>query len=85
MAIDIREVVYAKDQFEAFDMLRDRPTEDFGLIVEAEPNEDANGFPIRTSALMFRWGRDADAILAIQRAIEEGYPDTTAEDQQFKP
>lgn len=35
----INEVVEADDQWEAWDTLSERPLEDFGLIVMAEPNE----------------------------------------------
>lgn len=79
---DIKEVVRAMDQFEAWDTLRDRPAEDFGLIASAEPNESSDPFHVRTSLLMYRWGRDADAKRFIERGIECGMPDTTDADMK---
>jgi hypothetical protein len=77
---EINELVYAADQFEAFDMLRSRPAEEFGLIVQAEVDEDAEPFPVRTSLLMYRWYRDEDARRFIELGLEHGMPDTTQED-----
>jgi hypothetical protein len=77
---DIREIVYAADQFAAWDTLRDRPAEEFGLIAEAEPDEDTDPYLVRTSLLMIRWNRDDDARRFVARGMEEGMPDTTAED-----
>lgn len=78
---DISEWVFAPDQFAAFDTLRDRPAEDFGCIVTAEPDENPDDMvPVRTSILMFRWFRDDAARRFIERMMEEGMPDTTRED-----
>lgn len=77
---DIREVAYAADQFEAWDTLRDRPAEEFGLVAEAEPDENGEPYPIRTSILMFRWHRDADAKRFIARMKDLEGIDTTAAD-----
>lgn len=69
-------IVQATDSWEAWDAIADRPLSDFGLLVTAECNEDANPVGIRTSALMFRWNRDADAAKAIEAAVATGLPDT---------
>lgn len=58
---EIDEIVTATNQWEAWDMLADRSAYDFGLIVCAEPNENADPIPVHTSTLMRRWGRDHDA------------------------
>ena len=79
----IDELVRASDQFEAFATLRDRPAEDFGLIVAGEPDESADPISVRTSALMFWWGRDEEAEAFIAVAIANGLPDTTAMDREF--
>lgn len=81
-SLKINEVVHASDQFAAFDTLRDRPVEDFGMIVSAEPNEAGNdaSIPARTSLLMFRWGRDDEARRFVARMVELGMPDTTEAD-----
>jgi hypothetical protein len=79
----ISEVVRAADQFEALDTLRDRPAMDFGLVVQAEPGENADPIPVRTSALLFAWGRDEDAEAFIALAVANGLPDTTVEDRKF--
>lgn len=78
----ISEVVHAPDQWAAYDTLRDRPAEDFGCIVVAEPDEGPDyAYPIRTSILMFQWFRDDDARRFIERMMElEDMPDTTDED-----
>jgi hypothetical protein len=68
----INEVVRASDQWEAWDTLRDRSALDFGLIVVAEPNEDADPIPVQTAALMRRWGRDDDAEQFDAIAREQG-------------
>lgn len=79
----IHEVVSAPDQFSAFDVLRDRPVQDFGLIVTAEPDEDADPVGVRTSALLLHWGREADAAMVIQAAIGQGLPDTSVQDREL--
>ncbi len=80
----IDEWIEAEDQFAAWDTIRDRPAEDFGLIVTAEPDESADPIPVRTSALMFWWGRDEDAERFIALALEQGLPDTTETDRNFR-
>lgn len=79
----IDEIVAASDQFDAWDTLRDRPVEDFGLIVTAEPDESGDPIPARTSGLMFSWGRDEDAAAFVALAVENGLPDTTEADRLF--
>lgn len=68
----IDEVVEAADQWEAWDTLRDRSALDFGLIVQAEPDENADPIPVHTAALMRRWGREDDAAAFDQVAREAG-------------
>lgn len=78
---DMREVVFAADQFAAWDTLRDRPAEEFSLIAKAECNESADPFLIRTSLLMLRWGRREDSRRFVERGVElELMPDTTEAD-----
>jgi hypothetical protein len=71
-SLGIDEVVQAEDQFEAWDMLSDRPVEDFGLVVVAEPDEDADPIPVQTETLMRRWERNADAELFHALAVAHG-------------
>lgn len=78
---DIKEFVYAETPFAAWDTLRDRSKFDFGLVTSAEPDEDGNPYHVRTSLLMFRWGRDDDAEQFIALGLTKGMPDTTAEDR----
>lgn len=78
----IDELVRAADQFEAWQTLRDRPLEDFGVIVTAEPDETGDRIGVHTATLMFWWGRDEDASAVIATAIEAGLPDTTVADRQ---
>lgn len=73
-------IVAAPDQWLAWDTLRTQPLSNFGLIVEAEPNENANPVSIHTAALMFRWHRDDDARTVIRAAVAHGLPDTTVAD-----
>jgi len=78
--------VEASDQWDAYDTLRDLPVEDFGLIVVAIPEdggEDA-AISVRTSMLMFRWGRRMDAHLFLARAMADGLPDTSALDDPIR-
>lgn len=79
----VNEVVHAPDQFDAWDTLRDRPAEDFGLVVTAEPDESGDPITVRTSALMFSWGREVDAAAFVVIAVESGLPNTTLEDLRF--
>jgi hypothetical protein len=79
----INEYVRASNQFEAWDTLRDRPVSDFGLIVLAEPDESADPIMVHTAALMFSWGRSADAELALATAEQAGLPDTREMDLAF--
>jgi len=80
----ITRVVEAASQHEAYDALRHEDRYAFGLVVSACPT-DRDGdpdaaFPIRTSALMGRWGRIHDAREFIERAKTKGLGDTTAQD-----
>jgi hypothetical protein len=79
----IDEVTRADDQFAAWETLRARPVEDFGLVVTAEPDESGNPIPVRSSALMFAWGREEDARAAVAVAVAAGLPDTTEQDRRF--
>lgn len=79
----IDELVLADDQLAAWDTLRERPASDFGLIVTAEPDESADPISVRTSALMFGWGRDEDAAAFITAAQLHGLGDTTEADREF--
>ncbi len=65
-------IVRARDQWKAWDVLKERPVGDFGLICMAEPNENGDPFMVSTEALMKRWGRKADAKLAHEAAVREG-------------
>lgn len=56
-----REVVRAADQWEAWDTLRERPAEDFGLVTTAEPDESDDPIYVQTATLMRRWGRTSEA------------------------
>lgn len=71
------------EQWDVFDQIADRPLADFGIIVCAEHNEDANPVCVRTSILMYRWGRDGDAAKAIRHAVQSGLSDTTERDKQL--
>lgn len=77
----ISEIVNAADQWQAWDCLRDYATDQFGLATTAEPDENGDPFMVRTSLLMYRWGRDDDAREIQESAIENGWPDTTTEDR----
>lgn len=80
---NIDEVVEAADRWEAFDTLRDRPAEDFGLIVEVQPVRETQeeAVAIRTSALFGkRWGRPEIAERFIAAAVAQGLGDTTEVD-----
>lgn len=81
----IFEVVEAPDQWAAWNTLRLRPTTDFGLLVTAEADEDGNPIAVRTSRLMFGWGRDMDAHEFISAAVAEGLTDTTLADMAPLP
>lgn len=65
-------VVKASDQWEAWDVLKDRPLEDFGLICTAEPNENGDPIPVQTGTLMLRWGRFDDVIACNTAAARAG-------------
>jgi hypothetical protein len=81
----VDEFVRAPNQFAAWETLRDRPTADFGLVVTAEADESADPIVVRTSALMFWWGRDDEAEAFVGAAVANGLPDTTTADRQFQP
>jgi hypothetical protein len=67
-------VVEAHDQWEAWDTFRHEDRYQFGLIATAEPDEDGDPIPVKTSALMERWGRIHDAeefhALAREKGLE---------------
>lgn len=76
------DLVTADDQFEAWDTLRERPITDFGLIVQAERDEDGDPIAIRTSALMLRWNRDEAARdFVMAGMVLHGWGDTTELDK----
>ncbi len=81
---DIDEIVEADDQWQAFDSLQNRSSDDFGLIVEAQPvNEtQAESIGVRSSMLFYRWGRAGEAQQFIQAAVLAGLSDTTARDSK---
>ena len=79
----IDEFVRAADQFEAWDTLRDRPLEEFGLVVTAEPDESGDPIFVRTSQLMFKWGREEDALATVAHAVANGLPDTADVDRKW--
>lgn len=80
----IDEAVVAEDQHAAWNTLRNRPVEDFGLIVTATPsNNDDDAIPVRTAALMLTWGRDSDALDFIEAAVAQGLPDTRDGDMRY--
>lgn len=68
----IAEVVVAEDQWGAWNTLRNRPVEDFGLLVTAEPDENDDPIPVHTATLMRKWGRTAEADAFDDRARELG-------------
>ena len=70
----IKRIVRAKDQWEAWDTLRAEDRCQFGLIATAEENEsgDDEAIPVKTSALMERWGRINDAQAFHALAHEKG-------------
>lgn len=77
------EVVKAEDQWEAFDTLKERELEQFGMLVVATPEfgGDAEAIAVRTSMLFGkRWGRPDIAHRIIADAIEMGLPDTSEAD-----
>ncbi len=53
-------VVEADDQWAAWDIWRGHDRYQFGLICTAEPDEDGDPIPVKTSTLMQRWGRVHD-------------------------
>lgn len=80
---EIDEVVEARDQWEAYDTLKDRPLGDFGLIVTAQPANETNehAVGVRTAFLFgTRWGDPIAAKAFVERGIELGLPDTTEQD-----
>jgi hypothetical protein len=79
---DVDEYVRARDQFEAWDTLKDRPVEDFGIVTTAELNESSDPIPIRTAALLFSWCRDEDALRLIEVAMANDLPDTELVDRE---
>lgn len=82
---NIFEVVEAHDQFAAWNTLRIRPADDFGILVTAEPDEDGDPIPVRTSQLMMSWGREDDGLAFVAAAIAAGLPDTTSADRGHLP
>ena len=79
---EINKLVRARDQFEAWDTLRDRDIHEFGLIASAETDESDDPIVIHTAALMFSWGRDEDALRLIELAVANDLPDTTEADRE---
>ena len=76
----INEVVEAEDQWAAWNTLRNRPADDFGMLVQAEANENGDPIPVKTTTLMTRWGRDEDAAAFGALARSQGLPDRTGLD-----
>jgi hypothetical protein len=79
--------VTAPSALDAFDVLRDSPLDEFGLIVMAglHNDDDANAVAIRSSALMFRWMRITDGYIIIGKAKLKGLPDSTEADVTMMP
>lgn len=80
----ITKVVMAHDQWEAFDVFSTMQVGSFGLVVStirvgAEQDEMVS---VRTSLLMYRWGRVVDGHMFIMAAVKKGFPDTSALDMQ---
>ena len=72
----IDEIVAAEDQFAAWNTLRHRPVEDFGLIVTANSTgNDDDTIGQHTSRLMLGWGRTEDAFAFAELARSMGLPD----------
>jgi len=72
----IDEIVVAEDQHAAWNTLRTRPVEDFGLIVTANATgDDGDTIGQHTSRLMLEWGRTEDAYAFAERARSKGLPD----------
>lgn len=57
----LRGVIQAPDQWAAWDTWQGQDRYQFGLIATAEANENGDPIPVKTSALMERWGRVHDA------------------------
>lgn len=68
----IREVVRAHDQWAAWDTLKGRALEEFGLIAIAERDENGDPIPVQTATLMLRWGRIDDVIACNTAAARAG-------------
>ncbi len=79
---DITEMVEAPDQHGAYEVLREAPAHQFGLIVTATPSgkSEADAYSCRTSLLLGQWGRIADARQFISAAIAAGLGDTSDQD-----
>lgn len=71
----IVQIVPAVTQWGAWNTLRSRPVEDFGLIVTAEPDDSGDPIPVHTSQLMRDWGRFTDADLFDDAARAQGLID----------
>ena len=54
-------VIEAPDQWAAWDTWRGQDRYQFGLVATAEADENGDPIPVKTSALMERWGRQHDA------------------------
>jgi hypothetical protein len=79
---DIDEIVEASDQWEAFNSLKGRSPDEFGLVVEVQPVRETSeaAIAVRTSKLFGLWGDPVIAKQFIEAAIALGLPDTTKED-----
>jgi hypothetical protein len=68
----IDETVTAATQYAAWNTLRKRPAEEFGLIASAEPNGNGDPLVIQTEALMATWGRADDSARFHEAARAHG-------------
>lgn len=68
----LRDVVVAPDQWAAWDTWRGEDALAFGLIATAEPSENGDPIPVKTSTLMERWGRPFDAKAFHDLAASKG-------------
>jgi hypothetical protein len=76
-----REIVEAADQHAAWNTLRNRPLEDFGLIVTAlrEGDDEGERIAVHTTALLLTWGRDDEARFLLDALAAAGVDDAPAD------
>ena len=74
-----KETIRALDQHAAWNTLRTRPIEDFGIIVTAlrEGDPEDEQVAVHTTALLLTWGRDEEARWLLDALTAAGLDDTT--------